>query len=101
MNNVCVFVGSLTDNPPQVLDTVYGYCLRNSDVSKTVCCLCELGSGGGSDLIPGKILVKISVKCSSFLPHVCSSRNKKQKLFSRNTQKDGDRRIDETAFRQA
>lgn len=89
MNNACVFVGGLTDNPPQVLDTVYGYCLRNSDVSNTVCCLCELGSGGGSDLISYKILLKISVKWSSFLPHVYSSINKKQKLFSRNTQKGG------------
>lgn len=100
-NNACVLVGSLTDNPLQVLDTVYGYCLRKSDVSNIVCCLYELGSGGGSDLTPYKIMLKNSVKCSSFLPHVCSSINTKQKLFSRDTQKDGGRQMDKMAFRQS
>lgn len=46
-----------------MLTASYGYCLKNSNVCRSVCCLGQLVWVGASDLIPHKTLFKISIKC--------------------------------------
>lgn len=52
---------------------IYGFWLVNNDVCSAACCPGQLASAGASDSIPYKTLLKMSVKCLSFFPHVIPS----------------------------
>lgn len=78
-----------TEYPPLMLPTTFVYCLVKNNVCTTVS---KMGSTGVCDLIPCETLLKISVACLSFLPHVTLPVlvNKRQSKVLCETQRDWD-----------
>ena len=70
--------------------------LVNNDLRGAACCPGQLASAGASDSIPYKTLLKMSVKCLSFFPHVIPSvlfNNGRVKPSVRDRDRHRDRRM--------